>query len=74
MKYVHIHSSDLHRITEISPTSILQPIKDDLIKVEFEAVFSGADGQPPPRRDMDRLVTGARNTLEIDSAANTQGE
>ena len=49
-------------------------IKDDLIKVEFEAVFSGADGQPPPRRDMDRLVTGARNTLEIDSAANTQGE
>ena len=51
----------------------MQLIKDDLIKIEFEAVFSGADGQPPPRRDMDRLVSGAMDTLEIESAANTQG-
>ena len=64
----------LHSITGMSPISILQLIKDDLITVEFEAVFSGAAGQPPPRRDMDRLVDGAKNTLEIDSAANTQGE
>ena len=51
----------------------MQLIKDDLIKIEFEAVFSGADGQPPPRRDMDRLVSGAMDSLEIESAANTQG-
>ena len=51
-----------------------QPVKDDLIKIEFEAVFSGADGQPPPRRDMDRLVSGAMTSLEIEAAANTQGD
>ena len=52
----------------------MQLLKDDLIKLEFEAAFSGADGQPPPRRDMDRLVSSALDSLEIESAANTQGE
>jgi hypothetical protein len=42
---------------------LFQPLKDDLIQIEFETSFSGAVGQPAPKRDMDRIFNGKETEL-----------